>query len=117
VSEEAAIAVLQLLVGCCLLVYLHAIHCGSKLSRVGLAKCSSFSYLLTRVTCSCYLLCYFLVCSLSADEALERVQRAFDTRKDNERRSPETDEQHAMVRKFVASHKSRQAGSLHPGHE
>lgn len=59
----------------------------------------------------------FLARSVSADEALERVQRAFDTRKDNERRSPETDEQHAMVRKFVAAHKSRQAGSLHPGHE
>lgn len=40
---------------------------------------------------------------LSADEALERVQRAFDTRKDNERRSPETDQQHQMVRDFVAS--------------
>lgn len=39
---------------------------------------------------------------LSADEALQRVQRAFDTRRDNERRSPETDEQHALVRAFVA---------------
>jgi hypothetical protein len=65
--------------------------------------------------CDCYSIHF--ECSLSADEALERVQRAFDTRKDNERRSPETDEQHAMVRKFVASHKSRQAGSLHPGRE
>ncbi|KAF6264304.1 hypothetical protein COO60DRAFT_1485498 [Scenedesmus sp. NREL 46B-D3] len=36
--------------------------------------------------------------ALSAEEALERVQRAFDTRKDNERRSPETGEQHTMVR-------------------
>lgn len=52
-------------------------------------------------------------CSLGADEALERVQRAFDTRKDNERRSPETDEQHAMVRKFVAAHKERKAGTVH----
>jgi hypothetical protein len=40
---------------------------------------------------------------LGADEALERVQRAFDTRKDEQRRSPETDEQHQMVRDFVAS--------------
>jgi len=38
---------------------------------------------------------------LSADEALERIQRAFDTRKDSERRSPETDEQHALVRAYV----------------
>jgi hypothetical protein len=43
---------------------------------------------------------------LSAEEALERVQRAFDTRKDNERRSPETDEQHKMVKDFVASLKA-----------
>ncbi|KIY95054.1 MAP kinase phosphatase 6 [Monoraphidium neglectum] len=39
---------------------------------------------------------------LSADEALERVQRAFDTRRDNERLSPETDEQRQLVRAFVA---------------
>ncbi|EFN52274.1 hypothetical protein CHLNCDRAFT_58960 [Chlorella variabilis] len=38
---------------------------------------------------------------LSADEALERVQRSFDTRQDGGRRSPETDEQHAFVRAFV----------------
>lgn len=43
---------------------------------------------------------------LTADEALQRVQRAFDTRKDNERRSPETDQQHQMVRDFVASLKA-----------
>jgi hypothetical protein len=40
---------------------------------------------------------------LSADEALQRVQRAFDTRKDEQRRSPETDQQHQMVRDFVAA--------------
>lgn len=39
---------------------------------------------------------------LSADEVLARVQRAFDTRQDDNRRSPETDEQHAFVREFVA---------------
>lgn len=39
---------------------------------------------------------------LTADEALERVQRAFDTRLDNKERSPETDEQRALVREFVA---------------
>lgn len=39
---------------------------------------------------------------LSADEALERVQRSFDTRKDGGRRSPETDEQHAFVREWIA---------------
>lgn len=43
---------------------------------------------------------------LSAEEALERVQRAFDTRKDNERRSPETDQQHQMVRDFVKALKA-----------
>lgn len=41
--------------------------------------------------------------NLSADEALERVQRSFDTRRDSERRSPETDEQHELVRSFVRS--------------
>lgn len=51
--------------------------------------------------------------SLSAEEALERVQRAFDTRKDNERRSPETDAQHEMVRSFVAAHRARTAGTVH----
>jgi alanine transaminase len=39
---------------------------------------------------------------LGADEALQRVQRAFDTRRDNERRSPETDAQHAWARAFAA---------------
>jgi hypothetical protein len=34
------------------------------------------------------------------------VQRAFDTRKDNERRSPETDQQHQMVRDFVKALKA-----------
>lgn len=38
---------------------------------------------------------------MSADEALARVQRAFDTRKDGGRRSPETDGQHAFVRSFI----------------
>uniref|UniRef100_A0A383V636 Tyrosine specific protein phosphatases domain-containing protein n=1 Tax=Tetradesmus obliquus TaxID=3088 RepID=A0A383V636_TETOB len=76
-------------------------HCWGGRGRVGLVG-------------ACFLAATY---GVSADEALERVQRAFDTRKDNERRSPETDEQHAMVRKFVAAHKSRQAGSLHPGHE
>lgn len=41
---------------------------------------------------------------LPAEEALERVQRSFDTRKDGGRRSPETDEQHAFVRDFIAQH-------------
>lgn len=49
---------------------------------------------------------------LSAEEALERVQRAFDTRKDNERRSPETDQQHRMVHEFVAAHQERH-GRIH----
>lgn len=40
--------------------------------------------------------------NLDADEALGRVQRAFDTRQDGQRRSPETPEQHAFVRQFVA---------------
>lgn len=39
----------------------------------------------------------------SADEALERVQRSFDTRQDGGRRSPETDEQIALVKAFVSS--------------
>lgn len=38
---------------------------------------------------------------MSADEALARVQRAFDTRRDENRRSPETDEQHAFVRRYI----------------
>lgn len=39
--------------------------------------------------------------NVSAEEAIERVQRAFDTRKDSERRSPETDEQHQLVKEFI----------------
>ena len=38
---------------------------------------------------------------MDANEALTRVQRAFDTRQDNERRSPETPEQHAFVQQFI----------------
>lgn len=38
---------------------------------------------------------------LSAKESLERVQRAFDTRNDGGRRSPETDEQHALVSAYL----------------
>jgi len=38
---------------------------------------------------------------LSADEALQRVQRAFSTRNDNKERSPETDEQHALVKAYI----------------
>ena len=38
---------------------------------------------------------------MDADEALERVQRAFDTRKDEQRKSPETPEQHTFVRNFI----------------
>eukprot|EP00197_Chlamydomonas_leiostraca_P006335 CAMPEP_0202865850 /NCGR_PEP_ID=MMETSP1391-20130828/6550_1 /ASSEMBLY_ACC=CAM_ASM_000867 /TAXON_ID=1034604 /ORGANISM="Chlamydomonas leiostraca, Strain SAG 11-49" /LENGTH=302 /DNA_ID=CAMNT_0049545731 /DNA_START=42 /DNA_END=950 /DNA_ORIENTATION=+ len=41
---------------------------------------------------------------VSVDEALERVQRSFNTRQDNKERSPETDEQHAFVRSFVKQH-------------
>ena len=42
-----------------------------------------------------------LLYGMSADEALERVQRAFDTRGDDNRRSPETEEQRAYVRRFI----------------
>lgn len=38
---------------------------------------------------------------LSADECLERVQRAFDTRKDDVRHSPQTEEQRQFVRAFI----------------
>jgi alanine transaminase len=41
--------------------------------------------------------------SLGAEEALQRVQLAFDTRLDGGRPSPETDEQVAFVRGFVAA--------------
>lgn len=41
--------------------------------------------------------------SIPAEQALARVQRAFDTRKDMTRRSPETDEQLAFVREFIGS--------------
>jgi len=41
---------------------------------------------------------------LSADEAIARVQRAFITRGDTKYdRSPETDEQHALVRSYISS--------------
>lgn len=40
---------------------------------------------------------------VGADEALERVQRAFDTRRDGGRKSPETDEQYEFVREYIAS--------------
>lgn len=39
--------------------------------------------------------------SLSADEALDRVQRAFDTRRDGGRRSPETASQQTFVKEFI----------------
>ncbi|KAF5832794.1 protein-tyrosine phosphatase-like protein [Dunaliella salina] len=38
---------------------------------------------------------------ISAEEALIRVQKAFDTRIDNKLRSPETDEQHMFVKAYV----------------
>lgn len=38
---------------------------------------------------------------ISAEEALIRVQKAFDTRKDNKAFSPETEEQRRFVRDFV----------------
>ncbi|MEW5305002.1 MAG: hypothetical protein WDW36_007574 [Sanguina aurantia] len=41
--------------------------------------------------------------NIPAEQALARVQRAFDTRKDMTRRSPETDEQLAFVREFIGS--------------
>ncbi len=41
--------------------------------------------------------------SLKADECLERVQRAFDTRQDGGRRSPETEEQVMFVEEYVKS--------------
>jgi protein-tyrosine phosphatase len=44
-----------------------------------------------------------LMWGVPVPEALERVQRAFDTRKDEQRRSPETDEQHAFVKEYVES--------------
>jgi hypothetical protein len=43
---------------------------------------------------------------LSAEEALVRVQRGFDTRKDEQRRSPETDEQRAFVKRFIESRRN-----------
>jgi alanine transaminase len=47
---------------------------------------------------SCFLAkCY----GLGAEETLGRIQRAFDTRKDGGRRSPETEEQQQFVRKFI----------------
>ena len=36
------------------------------------------------------------------------MQRAFDTRKDEARRSPETDEQHAFVRRYVQALRQQQ---------
>lgn len=66
------------------------VHCWGGRGRVGLVG-------------ACFLAATY---GLSAEEALERVQRAFDTRKDSERRSPETDEQHKMVKDFVASLKA-----------
>lgn len=39
---------------------------------------------------------------LGADEALDRIQRAFSTRRDNIARSPETDEQQAFIRALAA---------------
>lgn len=39
---------------------------------------------------------------VDADEALERVQRAFDTRSE-QRQSPETSQQHTFVRDFIAN--------------
>lgn len=39
---------------------------------------------------------------LSGEEALERVQRAFDTRNDGGRKSPETGEQHDLVMKYLS---------------
>lgn len=38
---------------------------------------------------------------LDADEALRRIQRAFNTREDGQRRSPETNEQHEYVKKWI----------------
>lgn len=38
---------------------------------------------------------------LSAEQALERVQKAFDTRNDGGRKSPETNEQIEFVTDFV----------------
>lgn len=40
---------------------------------------------------------------LSAEEALERVQRAFDTRNDGGRKSPETEEQLKLVKEYLSS--------------
>ena len=48
---------------------------------------------------------------LSADEALQRVQRAFSTRNDNKERSPETDEQHALVKAYIKEAAKAKAGS------
>jgi len=39
---------------------------------------------------------------ISADEALERVQRAFDTRNDGGRKSPETEGQRSLVKKYLS---------------
>ena len=43
------------------------------------------------------------VYGISAEEALTRVQRAFDTRMDGGRKSPETAGQVELVQKYVAS--------------
>jgi hypothetical protein len=40
---------------------------------------------------------------IDADEALERVQRAFDTRKDENRKSPETPGQIEFIKDFIAN--------------
>ena len=42
---------------------------------------------------------------IGPEEALERTQRAFDTRQDEQRRSPETPEQHKFVQEFINGRK------------
>ena len=56
----------------------------------------------------CWALLRLSPCSLTAEEALERVQRAFDTRQDGGRRSPETDAQYEFVRAVVAQQQQQQ---------
>jgi hypothetical protein len=41
--------------------------------------------------------------NLTAEEALERVNLAFQLRGDNKYRSPQTDEQRAFVRRYIDS--------------
>jgi hypothetical protein len=68
-------------------------------------------YLFVPLLTSCCSCCCNSNCRVSADEALQRVQRAFSTRNDNKERSPETDEQHALVRSYIKDAAKSKASS------